>query len=93
MLLLAQACRKTQEVDPSLQADLKQVITLMPRLFEEAFKISLSPVNNLGYSFMRPALSFLEFSQCFTQAVAPSARKAAGGRAVCLLTRVLFVTV
>ena len=48
MLLLAQACRKTQEVDPSLQADLKQVITLMPRLFEEAFKISLSPVNNLA---------------------------------------------
>lgn len=65
-------------MDPALQADLKQVITLMPRLFEEAFKISLSPINQLGYSFMRPALSFLEFSQCFTQAVAPSARKAAG---------------
>ena len=52
----------------------RMVVALMPRLFEEAFKISLSPVNQLGYSFMRPALSFLEFSQCFTQAVAPSAR-------------------
>lgn len=73
-LLLAQACRKTADLDPALRADLKAVMKLFPALFQEAFKISLSPVNPVGYSFMRPALSFLEFSQCVTQAVSPSAR-------------------
>lgn len=75
MLMLAQACRKTNDVDASLQADLKTVMGLFPRLAEEALKITLAPVNQLGYSFMRPGLSILEFTQCVTQAVAPSARK------------------
>ena len=79
MLLLAQACRQTDQVDPALQADMKKVLSFVPTLMEESLKIALGPVNNLGYCFMRPALSFLEFSQCFTQAVAPSARKTAGG--------------
>ena len=51
----------------------------------QACRMSLSPVNPVGYSFMRPALSFLEFSQCVTQAVSPSgsrqdAKDAAQGR-------------
>ena len=77
MLILAQACRKTREVDPALQPDLKPVLSLVPRLFELALKVSLTPANQLGYTYMRPTLSLLEFSQCFTQAVAPSVRKPA----------------
>ena len=49
MLMLAQACRKTNDVDASLQADLKTVMGLFPRLAEEALKITLAPVNQLGY--------------------------------------------
>ena len=48
---------------------------LFPTLFDEAMRVFLSPVNQIGYAFARPALSLLEFSQCVTQAVAPSARK------------------
>ena len=78
MLLLAQACRKTAEVDPALRADLKTVVKTFPALFEEALKIVRAPVNNLGFSLYLPLVAFLEFSQCVTQAVAPSARKNGG---------------
>ena len=78
MLLLAQACRKTTEVDPALQADLKTVVKTFPVLFEEALKIVRAPVNNMGFSLYLPLVAFLEFSQCVTQAVAPSARKNGG---------------
>ena len=74
-LLLAAAARKTHEVDPALRADLRAVMKLFPTLFDEALRVFLSPVNQIGYAFARPALSLLEFSQCVTQAVAPSARK------------------
>ena len=74
-LLLAAAARKTHEVDPALRADLRAVMKLFPTLFDEAMRVFLSPVNQIGYAFARPALSLLEFSQCVTQAVAPSARK------------------
>ena len=74
-LLLAAAARKTHEVDPALRADLRAVMKLFPTLFDEAMRVFLSPVNQIGYAFARPALSLLEFSQCVTQAVAPSALK------------------
>ena len=74
-LLLAAAARKTHEVDPALRADLRAVMKLFPTLFDEALRVFLSPVNQIGYAFAKPALSLLEFSQCVTQAVAPSARK------------------
>jgi translocation protein SEC63 len=74
-LLLAAAARKTHEVDPALRADLRAVMKLFPTLFDEATRVFLSPVNQIGYAFAKPALSLLEFSQCVTQAVAPSARK------------------
>ena len=75
MLILAQACRKIDEVDSLLEGDLQLVLAALPRLWDEALKLTLSPYNQLGHCHLRPALSFLEFSQCFTQAVSPSFRK------------------
>jgi|TARA_B110000003_G_C16645292_1_gene531767 translocation protein SEC63 len=75
MLLLAQACRKTEDVDASLEADLKLVVAAMPRLWDEALKLAFLPHNQLGYCHLRPVLSLLEFAQCVTQAVAPSVRR------------------
>jgi translocation protein SEC63 len=74
-LLLASASRKTDEIDAVLKPDLRSVMRLFPVLFDEALRVFLAPVNPIGYSYARPALSLLEFSQCITQAVAPSARK------------------
>jgi translocation protein SEC63 len=75
MLLLAQACRKIDQVSSLLEEDLKMVLAMMPRLWDEALKLTLLPYNQLGYCYLRPTLSFLEFAQCFTQAVSPSTRK------------------
>ena len=75
MLILAQACRKIDEVDSLLEGDLQLVLAALPRLWDEALKLTLSPYNQLGHCHLRPVLSFLEFSQCFTQAVSPSFRK------------------
>ena len=77
-LLLAQACRKTHEVDPLLRQDLKQVMKLFPTLFNEAVNVFLAPVNSVGYAFARPVLSLLDFSQCITQAISPSVRRDSG---------------
>jgi translocation protein SEC63 len=74
-LLLAQASRKTHEVSETLRPDLKQVMKLFPTLFAEAVNVFLAPVNQTGYAYAKPVLSLLEFSQCVTQAVAPSTRR------------------
>lgn len=75
MLMLAQACRLTDAIDASLEADLKLVMAAMPKLWDEALKLAFTPYNQLGYSYLRPVLSFLEFAQCITQAVSPSIRR------------------
>ena len=84
MLMLAQACRLTDAIDASLEADLKLVMAAMPRLWDEALKLAFTPYNQLGYSYLRPVLSFLEFAPVYHASRLPSIRRGENSERSCI---------
>ena len=54
MLILAQACRKIDEVDSLLEGDLQLVLAALPRLWDEALVdiIAIQPTRTLSPSVL-----------------------------------------
>ncbi|KAK8939642.1 Chaperone protein dnaJ 49 [Platanthera guangdongensis] len=79
LLIHAHLARESASLHPTLQSDFKLMLELAPRLLEELVKIAVMPRNPHGHGWLRPAVGVLELSQCMTQAVPLSARKAITG--------------
>ncbi|EFJ44468.1 molecular chaperone [Volvox carteri f. nagariensis] len=79
MLLLAHLDREHDSIPPSLQADLRFVLTKSPLLLDEMIKIAIMPRPPAGYGWMTPTVAIVEMMQCVSQALSVSARKPAGG--------------
>ncbi|GIL87084.1 hypothetical protein Vretimale_14247 [Volvox reticuliferus] len=78
MLLLAHLDREHDNIPPSLQADLRFVLTKSPLLLDEMIKIAIMPRPPAGYGWMTPAVAIVEMMQCVSQALSVSARKPTG---------------
>ncbi|KAL0338596.1 UNVERIFIED_CONTAM: DnaJ protein ERDJ2 [Sesamum angustifolium] len=86
LLMQAHLTRETTALSPSLQRDLKKMLTLAPRLLEELMKMAIIPRTQQGHGWLRPATGVIELSQynpgiflSSNPAVPLSARKATGG--------------
>ncbi|GMH09945.1 hypothetical protein Nepgr_011786 [Nepenthes gracilis] len=79
LLVQAQLTRESAALSPALQADLRRVLQLAPRLLEELMKMAVVPRTSQGHGWLRPAIGVVELSQNIIQAVPFSARKSAGG--------------
>ncbi|CAI9092312.1 OLC1v1027511C1 [Oldenlandia corymbosa var. corymbosa] len=79
LLLQAHLNRETATLTSDLLSDFNYVLQLAPRLLDELMKMAIIPRNNKGHGWLRPAIGVVELSQCITQAVRLSARKASGG--------------
>lgn len=79
LLIQAHLARESATLHPTLQSDFKFLLGIAPRLLEELVKIAVIPRNPHGHGWLRPAVGVLELSQCMTQAVPLSARKAIAG--------------
>ncbi|GIL50242.1 hypothetical protein Vafri_6471 [Volvox africanus] len=78
MLLLAHLDREHDNIPPSLQADLRFVLTKSPLLLDEMIKIAIMPRPPAGFGWMTPAVAIVEMMQCVSQALSVSARKPTG---------------
>lgn len=81
ILLAAQCARQQAAVPEGLQEDFHAVLGLGAKLLDELLKMTLRPRPPYGFPWMRPALSVLEYSQHFVQAVPLSARQEKAGAA------------
>lgn len=79
LLIQAHLLRKTDTLSSNLQQDYKHVLQLTPRLLEGLIKMATVPRTAKGHGWLRPAIGIVELSQCITQAVPLSARKAGSG--------------
>lgn len=79
ILLAAQCGRQAAAVPEHLQEDFQTVVATGAKLLDELLKITLRGRQPLGYPWMRPVLSVLEYSQHFVQAVPLSLRQEKAG--------------
>lgn len=75
MLLIAYTSRKMHAIPSKLIPDLKYILNIAPKLFNEMLGITIT------YHWLSPSIAIFEFSQCLVQAISPSSMHPVGKNA------------